>query len=149
MLYRRNCNTLLSSSLRRCYINGVCFAFQLAALWKRRSVICPWEHQLTSKFWRTKKETNEEELELGRTPHTHTIIYHLGQWKRSPPVGGMDDRVTSIPDIVDLFCSCSVSNNRAASPSSAREPISCRQSINPISRQLLVNRSSNEPGLDR
>lgn len=39
MLYRRNCNTLLSSSLQRCYINGVCFAFQLAALWKRRSVI--------------------------------------------------------------------------------------------------------------
>lgn len=38
MLYRRNCNTLLSSSLQRCYINGVCFAFQLATLWKRRSV---------------------------------------------------------------------------------------------------------------
>lgn len=37
MSYRCNC-TLLSSSLQRCYINAVCFAFQSAALWKRRSV---------------------------------------------------------------------------------------------------------------
>lgn len=34
MSYRRNCNHV-ASSLRRCCISGVCFAFQLAALWKR------------------------------------------------------------------------------------------------------------------
>lgn len=52
MLYRRNCNTLLSSSLRRCYINAVCFAFQWAALCGEKKTLCfffcvcffrPWE----------------------------------------------------------------------------------------------------------
>lgn len=40
MLYRRNCNTLLSSSLRRCYINAVCFAFQWAALCGGKKTLC-------------------------------------------------------------------------------------------------------------
>lgn len=34
MSYRRNCNHV-ASSLRRCYVSAVCFAFQLAALWRR------------------------------------------------------------------------------------------------------------------
>lgn len=58
MLYRRNCNPLLSSSLQRCYVKGVCFAFQLAALWVIKS-----------------HPNVKQELELGRddlTPlHTH------------------------------------------------------------------------------
>lgn len=36
--------------------------------------------------------------------------------KRSPRMGEMDDQVTSAPDIVVTFCSCSMSNNRAARP---------------------------------
>ncbi len=115
MLYRRNCNTLLSSSLQRCYINGVCFAFQLAALWKRRSVICPWEHQLIFKF------EKQEEVELGglilesklySTQHTH--VFFRTMRKGSPQLGEMDDQVTSALDLVHVFCS--MSNNRAASP---------------------------------
>lgn len=72
----RNCNTLLSSSLQRCYINGVCFAFQLAALWKRRSVICPWEHRLAFKCGKQKwRNWNLVGWSGHPDPHTTHIIW--------------------------------------------------------------------------
>ncbi len=136
MLYRRNCNTLLSSSLQRCYINGVCFAFQLAALWKRRSVICPWEHQLIFKF-----ETNKE-LEVGglfwdsRLYSTqHTYVFFGTMRKRSPQRREMDDQVTSALDTVHMFCS--MSNNRAAAPPQPGSQSAVVNQSNPINRQLF------------
>lgn len=140
MLYRRNCNTLLSSSLQRCYINGVCFAFQLAALWKRRSVMCPWEHQLTSKCKKEKMEEEEEETQLGwriwasRSDSTqHTSIYNLGQG-----VTGAHERekwTTKSPQqTISSVCSVPVPRQTTellVFPSWATEPISCRQSIKP------------------
>lgn len=102
MLYRRNCNALLSSSLRGCYISDVCFALQLAALWGKTFPIVlgnsrPSEQKIKKNgggtgFWRA---------DLGRT------------WRKW----------TSL-----ICCSCFTSNNRASI--STREPNSCR-SIKP------------------
>lgn len=158
MLYRRNCNTLLSSSLQRCYINGVCFAFQLAALWKRSSVICPWKHPVTSppKKKTTKKEEKnkeEEEPERGgliwtsRSYNTHMSFRTMR--KRSPVMGKMDDQVTSTLDIIDMFCS--MSNSRAAPPAILSREANQLSSIN-LTQSIdsyLVNRSTNELGFDR
>lgn len=148
MLYRRNCNTLLSSSLQRCYINGVCFAFQLAALWKRCSVICPWEHQLTSKCFKKRKKgggtrTCRADLDTWVTlyPTQTYTVYDLGQWERE----------AHAPGVVDMFCSCSMSNNRAAPPPSPSQEANQLSSINQTQSidSYLVKRSTNELGFDR
>lgn len=156
MLYRRNCNTLLSSSLQRCYINGVCFAFQLAALWKRRSVICLWEHQLAFKCGKKK----EEELgtrwaDLGfqvvaHTTHAHTLTHTYIIWdgEKEKPTDGRNGRPSHLSWC--RWCVLFLSNNRAASPLLSQEAnllssINQTQSID----SYLVNRSANELGLDR
>lgn len=106
MLYRRNCNSPLSSSLQRCYINGVCFAFQLAALWKRHSVICPWEHQLAFKCEKKGgggggSGTQWDDLCTAR----HTYARFGTVRKRSPRMREMGGQVTSAPETVDMSCS--------------------------------------------
>lgn len=133
MLYRRNCNTLLSSSLQRCYINGVCFAFQLAALWKIRSVICPWEHQLTSKCKKQKKGwgtwTWWADLGIQIVHNTHTI---WDNEKEKPMNGGKgwSSHLSTRRCHYVLF-TFHVKQQSCFPPSPARKPISCRQSIKP------------------
>lgn len=134
----RNCNTLLSSSLQRCYINGVCFAFQLAALWKRRSVICPWEHRLAFKCGKQKwRNWNLVGWSGHPDPHATRILFGTMRKKSPRMEREIGDKVNSAPDIVCMFCSCSMSNNRAASPLQPGSQSAVVNQSNPINRQLF------------
>lgn len=122
-----NCNTLLSSSLQRCYINGVCFAFQLAAPWKRRSLVS------------LGTSTHRKEEELGWVGY---VIWD-GESEEKRTTKSPQQTTSSVRSLP-----VSMSRNRAAPLSWAREPISCRQSIKPNQSTVsLVNGSTNQLGL--
>ncbi len=133
MLYRRNCNTLLSSSLQRCYINGVCFAFQLAALWKDALLFVL--GNINSHPSVKKKKgggTGTWWADLGIQVAHNTHAYDLGQWQ-SKPMSRRNGRPSHLSArycryVLFLF---HVKQQSCFPPSSARKPISCRQSIKP------------------
>lgn len=87
MLYRCNCNTLLSSSLQNCYINGVCFDFQLAAQWKKppQKTLC-YLSLGTSVHKRKKKKGDEVNL-CGLIWATSLYFTHSLEQKEKPMSG--------------------------------------------------------------
>lgn len=129
MSYRRNCNTLLSSSLQRCYKSGLCFAFQPAALWK----------DVLSLFV---SENFNSQVKTGGGARARLRSPRHGQTRE------MDDRVTSEPQTVDVFCSRSKQQScspRLTQGTNMPSTINQTQSID----GWLVNRSTNTPGFDR
>lgn len=133
MLYRRNCNTLLSSSLQRCYINGVCFAFQLAALWKRRSVFLSLGTSTHPRGIKKKKRKKRIRSwnSVGWSELHRTQTFDLRQ--KEKPTSGRDGRPSHLSRYLWYVLLLFHVKQQSCSPfsSSAREPISCRQSIKP------------------
>lgn len=136
MLYRRNCNPLLSSSLQRCYINGVCFAFQLAALWKRHSAICPWEHQLTFRVWKERRgQWNSVgcSVHRGCSPRDVNVCCFADNVKEKPTneeKNGRPSHLSTWYHRYPLFL-FHVKTTELLPFASARKPICCHQSMKP------------------
>lgn len=154
MLYRRNCNTLLSSSLQRCYINGVCFAFQLAALWKRRSVFVLGNINLHLSVERKrggKRTCCCWSVHPSCAQHNKKHIRYVGQEEKE--AHKWEKWMTKSPQ--DLMSSVSsvlvpCQNNRAASLC-LRQEASMLSSINQTQSidSYLANKTTNQLGFDR
>lgn len=145
MLYRRNCNTLLSSSLQRCYINGVCFAFQLAALWKKMLCYLSLGTSTHIQEWGKKGGgTGTWWADLGFqvvVQTRHTSMYVIWGNEKEKPMTGRNGRPSHLSTwSISLICSVPVPCQTTELPPTPPQPGSQSAVVNqsnPINRQLF------------